>query len=261
MIFLRDVEILARYTQLNQKLNPSFNEYVMRVCHDYQLSISNDMKKMLKKCYFINVVCGLSFTYLDFGLKPNTFQKRMTRLKPFFEPVLRSSLGFYKLRGIEMYNDVRKYPRGVIPNPIHPDFETILNQVQEKPLFMHDLRIQTKVVGLYENLIENNQKPHPKNHSITLNLYCGERFAVKVNIYKTGTLQVMIGCSREPIIYELWGFTELTSVLGSVSKQLEIISGNYFYSEPIPKWRIVYYHLNNDLEIQGVCQTLDRQLV
>ena len=59
----------------------------------------------------------------------------------------------------------------------------------------------------------------------------------------------MIDCSREPIIYELWGFTELTSVLGSVYKQLEIISGNYFYSEPMPKWRIVYAHFNQDLEI------------
>jgi hypothetical protein len=223
----------------------------MRLCHDCHITLTDKQKEFLKKCYDINVISCKPFTFLDFSINANVFQKRISRLTPFFELVFRSSLGFYKLKGIDLYGYVMKNPRGVMPNQIHPDFEILLNQVQKRPLFMHDLRIQTKVVGLYENLIENNQKPHPKNHSITLSVYCGERFAVKVNIYKTGTLQVMIGCSRQPIIYELWGFSELTSVLGSVCKQLEMISGNYFYSEPIPKWRIVYAHFNRDLEING----------
>ena len=248
---MKDSKIISQLTKLNQKLNPTFEEYVTRVCHDYQLILSKEMKEMLRKCYEINVVCGMPFTFLDFGIKPNTFQQRMSRYKPFFECVERSSLGFYKLRGIEMYNYVMKNPRGVQANPIHQDFENLLKQAQKQPLSMHDLRIQTRVCGLYENLVNNDHKPHPKNQTITLNLYCGERFAVKVNVYKTGTLQVMIGCSRQPITYDLWGFSELIAVLGSVCKQLEMFSGDYFYSEPIPKWKIVYYHINRDLEISG----------
>ena len=251
VIFLRDVNLLSQLTVLNQKLNPSFDEYVTRVCHDYQLSLSDNMKEMLEKCYSINVICGSAFTYFDFGLKPNTFQQRMTRHRPFFEPVYRSSLGFYKLRGIEMYNNVTKNPRCVTPNPIHPDFETILKKAQIQPLCMHDLRVETKVSGLYENLIEIGQKPHPQNKSFTLNLYAGKRFAIKANIYRTGTMQVMIGCSHQPLVYDLWGFSELSGLLGRVCNQLQIISGNIFHHQPIPSWRLTYLHINHDIEISG----------
>ena len=89
---------------------------------------------------------------------------------------------------------------------------------------MHDLRVEAKVSGLYENLIEIGQKPHPKNYSFTLNLYAGERFAIKANIYRTGTIPIMIGCSRHPLVYELWGFPELSGLLQQSCNQLQIIS-------------------------------------
>ena len=251
MIFLKDVKILSQFTKLNQKLNPSFNEYVTRVCHDYHIPLTPVMRKFLRKCYDINVICGLSFTYLDFRIKPNTFQKRMERLKPFFEPVIRSSIGFYKLRGIEMYNGVTKNPRWVTPNPVHPDFESILKKAQKQPLSMHDLRVETKVFGLYENLIEIGQKPHPQNKSFTLNLYAGERFAIKANIYRTGTMQIMVGCSGQPLVYDLWGFLELSGLLQQSCNQLQIISENIFHHQPIPNWRVTYLHINQDIEISG----------
>jgi len=205
----------------------------------------------LQKCFDINVISGLPFTFLDFGIKPNTFQKRMERLSPFFESVIRSSLGFYKLRGIELHGYVTKNPMRVASNPIHPDFESILKKAQNQPLCMHDLRIETKISGLYENLINTGQKPHPKNKSFTLNLYAGERFAIKSNIYRTGTMQVMIGCSRQPLSYDLWGFLELSGLLGQSCNQLQIISGNSFEFQPIPNWRVTYLHINQDIEISG----------
>ncbi len=251
VIFLEDVKILSQFTKLNQKLNPPFNEYVTRVCHDYHILLTPAMRKFLRKCYDLNVICGLSFTYLDFRIKPNTFQKRMERLKPFFESVIRSSIGFYKLRGIEMYNDVTKNPRWVTLTPIHPDFEIILKKAQKQPLSMHDLRVETKVSGLYENLLDMGLKPHPKNLGITMNLFLGERFVVKANIYRTGTMQVMIGCSLQPLGYDLWGFLELCELLGKVCEQLRIMSGNIFHHQPIPNWRVSYMHINQDVEISG----------
>ena len=128
---------------------------------------------------------------------------------------------------------------------------SLFKKAQKQPLCMHDLRVETKVSRLYENLLDMGIKPHPKNLGITLNLFLGERFTVKANIYRTGTMQVMIGCSLQPLGYDLWGFLKLCELLGKVCEHLRIMSGNIFHHQPIPNWRVSYMHINQDVEISG----------
>jgi len=126
--------------------NPPFNEYVMQMCHDHRVELSDNQKKFLKRCYDINVISRRPFDFIDFKpLSNDVFRKRIQRLRPFIETIIVSGLGFYKLKGIQLYGYVTKNPRGVFLRPINLDFDRMLSEIKTHPLMMHDIRLETVV--------------------------------------------------------------------------------------------------------------------
>lgn len=246
--------MITPWNTIEYDFNPSFEEYVTRVCHDHRIEISKNQKEFLKKCYDINVISGRPFDFMDFKpMKNDVFRKRIHRLKPFIESVIKTSFTNYKLGGFSLPRYVTKNPRGVIPNTVSTEFERMLSDIKRQPLKMHDIRLEARIGELYENLEKfSDFKPNPKNRAFTIDLSSGERFEVKVNVYRNNKMQVMVGCTHEPLGYDLWGFLELVRLLGDSCCRLKVITDRHFQHNPIPDWIVQYLHINQDgLEING----------
>lgn len=246
--------MITPWNTITNDFNPQFEEFVTRICHVNHIKISKKMKKFLKKCYDINVISGRPFDFMDFKpLKVDTVRKRVNRLKPFIEPVIRSNHTNHKLRGFSLPRYVTKNSRGVIPNTVDPEFDRMLSEIKRQPLKMHDLRLEAKIAELYENLEEfTDFVPNSKNKAFTIDLSSGERFDVKVNVYRNGKMQIMVGCTQNPLGYDLWGFLELVRLLGYACCRLKGITERNFQHNPIPDWIVQYLHINQDgLEING----------
>ncbi len=212
------------------------------------------MKQFLEKCYNINVITGMPFDFMDFkDITNDAFRKRIQRLKPFIEPVIKTNYSNYKLRGFSLPRYVTKNPRGVIPKIVSPEFEKMLAEIKRQPLKMHDIRLEARIAELYEDLEKYSEfEPNSRNRAFTIDLSSGERFTIKVNVYRNNKMQVMVGCTHEPIAYDLWGFLELVRLLGDACCRLKTITGRHFQHNPIPDWIVQYLHINQDgLEIQG----------
>lgn len=237
-------------------LNPSFDEYVTEICHGNHLSqplrITKSQRKFLKKAYEINVIKHDLWSNSDF--RPMTqfnFRKQLQRLRPFVEKVIDSRPSFYKLKRVHMPHSVTKNPRGLDPRDVEPEFEKILAELKQQPPMMHDIRVGTRISGLYENLLKRNIIPDPHNDSFSISLPVNSRFNVTANVYHE-SMQVIIGCTHKPLPYDLNGFHELSALLGQVCYHLEIICDSDFIHQHIPEWKVQYLHLNKDgREVNG----------
>jgi len=146
---------------------------------------------------------------------------------------------------------VTKTPTGVYPREIDPEFDRILEGLKTQPPMMHDIRVGTRISKLHENLLGKGLFPNPYNYCFSIYIPQISRFELWANVYRE-SMQIMIGCSYEPLPYNLNGFLELTALLGQICDYLELLGGSKFYHQPFPEWNIQYLHLNRDgVEING----------
>jgi hypothetical protein len=239
----------------HSEINPSFEEYVTNICHGNHIQITKTQRKFLKRAYDINVIGHMPWSLVDFKdmFKPDYFRKIKERLSPFIELVIGGNPHFYKLKGIHYTYFVTKTPTRVYTKDVEPEFERILSQVKKQPLMMHDIRIEARVAQLYENILLNTDLEfNDHNFAFTISIPAGRQFTVTVNVYRNNKMQIMIGCTRLPLRYDIGGFHELSALMGSVCQYLKDITGVEFYHNPIPDWIIQYLHLNQDgVEISG----------
>ena len=165
------------------------------------------------------------------------------------ERVIDSKPTFYKLRGIYVENLTVK---DTSLTKVHDDFEALLKRLKRQPPFIHDIRIHVPTSELYENLLARGYLPNHNNKQITITDFpIFSRFKTIVNISKNGTLSIILGCTERSLPYSLSGFDELIEHLGVVKHMLICMAGHEFICEPIPVWRIDYYHFNRDLIINS----------
>lgn len=239
----------------HSEINPRFEEYVTKFCHDNRIQVSKTQKKFLKRAYDINVVAHRPWTLVDFKdmFSPDYFRQLKKRLSSFIELVNGGHPHFYKLKGIHCTYFVTKTPTRVYTKDVEPEFENILSQVKKQPLMMHDIRIEARVAQLYDNILLNTDLEfNAHNFAFTISIPAGRRFTVVVNLYRNNKMQVMIGCTRLPLRYDIGGFHELSALLGAVCQYLKDLAGAEFFHNPISDWIVQYLHLNQDgIEISG----------
>jgi len=237
------------------EINPSFEEYVTNFCHGNRIKITKTKKKFLKRAYEINVIEHRPWSLVDFKDMFNAtyFRKIRERLSPFIELECGGNPHFYKLKGIHHTYFVTKYPTRVYTKDVEPDFEHILAQVKRQPLMMHDIRVEARIARLYENIMKNTTLEYNShNWAFTIKIPAGNRFSVTVNVYTNNKMQIMIGCTRLPLRYDIGGFQELAALMGSICQYFKDLTGEEFYHNPISDWVVQYLHLNQDgVEING----------
>jgi len=228
-------------------LNPDCHKFVTNYCHREGIYPTPKQLNFIKKAYTINVVGGELWSYANFfPMSKANFRKTIQRLKPIIEKVVSGIPSFYMLKGINMPYSVTKTHMGMTPRNVAPDFDKLLQNLKNQPPMMHDLRVHTRITGLYENILHNSDlKPNKQNQAFTIHVPINYKLSTTVNVYKD-TMQVMVGCSQQPLPYSISGFLELSSHLSAVCEYLKIKASHDFMHEPISNWTITYFHFNRD---------------
>lgn len=236
-------------SQSKQDIKKKCHTFVTDLCHTYSIRLTPRKLEFLKKAYYINAVKRNYFTFVDFfPMSKSNFRQFVHRLRPVIVTEINSNPGFYRLKGVEVSYNVTLRGRGVSQTPlVDPDFHELLASCQEQPVMMHNLRINTHTVGLYENLLKRGFTPNEFNKQITIKLHLNRHFPITINIFRNGKLQIIVACTYEPLPYSPAGFIELASILGKVMEDLALVhAGSDFMYPPIGEWVIDYYHLNKD---------------
>lgn len=223
------------------------HSYVTNYCHSNGIFPTKKQLKFIQKAYQINVIRDDFWSFLDFlpYTSKDGFRKTIHRLKPIIEKVIPSIPAFYKLRGVPM-RGVTKYPTGLKPRNVNLDFEKKLRNLKNQPPMMHDLHLLTLISGLHERLQKNpNFVPNNRNKAFTVRLNFDRRFPTTINVYRD-KMQVMVGCSQQPLPYSIFGFLQLSSHLGQVVECLTAYANHNFIHDPIPNWIVTLYHFNRD---------------
>ncbi len=229
-------------------LKSECNTFVTNLCHTHSIILTRAKEQFLKKSYYINKVKGNYFVHSDFhSMTKSNYRQMVHRLGSVIVQDFRSNPAFYRLRGIDVNPNVTMRSRGVSEiQEVDPEFQELLESCKDQPVMMHDIRIKTKTEGLYERLLETKTIPNQQNKAFTLHSFIDKRLSTKINVYRNGTIQIMIGCARLPLAYSVNGFNVLIFHLGRVFEELSYRIGKDFVYPPIGDWIIDYFHLNKD---------------
>jgi len=220
------------------------NDYVTNVCNTNRINPTRAQMKFIKKGLEINVIRKCWWSYHDFVMTDVNFRQMVHRLKKIIIKEINSRPAFYRFKEIDVPGSVTKMYTGVDTGVVSIDFEKLLLNLKHQPPQMHDIRLEA-FTNLHEKLQLRGFKPNKNNNAYTIDIPISSRFTTKVNVY-SNKMQVMIGCSQNPICYDIDGFQDLTFYLGQVYHYLMLRAGSNIVVQPISKWIVKYYHFNRD---------------
>ncbi len=184
------------------------------------------------------------FSVESFGYKPVTFRQKIHRVREHIEIVIPGRPTFYKVKGVSLPNSVTLKPMGVL------HLETILRDCKDQQPMIHDIRFDVQS-NLHEKLIKKGLSPHKQNHSIVLSNIPSpnELLNFKIIVYPAH-FQLIVGCSLNPIIYNIASLNNLIFDLGQYISTLKLFVNDTFFIQPISQWMHKYSHLNKDGKIE-----------
>lgn len=196
----------------------------------------------LKKAFSINKE-QRPFSVGDFPhMSQESFRQLKYRFRSIIEIVIKSRPCTYKLTGTYVSGDSHKITQRVMGEGM---FE-ILQSLREQPAKIHDIKIMFKSSNLHEILLQNGAKQHSNNKGIQIKIPTyHQNMIIKCMIYPK-TIQIDIGCSYRPIVYDISGVTFLSSILGEVFLYLKISSSPESDIPEVNSWKITHYHFGKD---------------
>ena len=226
----------------NQKVTLTQNSHTKAVTHDH--TYSKSLKQFTDRAYDFNVKEGKAWCYLDY---PNLTQANFRRIVcKLGDNVIRVGNGrpkFYKLKGIKLPGDSRK----ITLEPMRvqeEDFVKLLATLKDQPAKIHDIKIRIDNSELHEMLLQKGYSKDTHNHSIKVNFDTIDNNVVtKILIYPK-TIQVDIGCTYRPLIYDIKTIWYLHEHLSKISYHLTGLSGVILPT--VDNWIITHYHFNKD---------------
>ena len=171
-------------------------------------------------------------------------------LSEYIVSVIKGRPTFYKVKGI----DFPLESESVTLNPMRLiKLETILKDCKDQPPMIHDIRFKIES-NLHEKLLLKGLTPNINNHSITLNNIPSPDSSLnfKLLVYPKH-VQLIIGCSLNPIIDDTPGIQNLIFNLGQYITTLKLFVDDTFSIQPISKWMVTHSHCNKDgsIELSG----------
>jgi len=207
-------------------------------------TISRSIQQFVDRAYDINVKEQKPFCIVDYPLLSHTnFRRIIRKLADDIERVGNGRPQFYKLRGIKLPGDTRK----VTLEPMRvqeEEFEKILATLKDQPAKIHDIKIRIDNPELHTRLLEKGCSKDKHNHSIKVNFESiDNNVTTKILIYPE-TIQVDIGCTYKPLVYDIKTVWYLHEHLSKISYHLSGLSGVVLPS--VDNWVITHYHWNKD---------------
>lgn len=165
----------------------------------------------------------------------------MLKYKSLIEIVIQSRPRQYKLRGIDLPEDRRRLTHRVTGDSVID----ILCKLRDQPPAIHDLKLKF-CSNLHEVLLKLGHKSNPSNNGIILKLpSLDNNITCKVMVYPK-TVQIDIGCTFRPFVYDISGVVHLTFVLGRIYQCIFLIGGNSADIPQVSLWIITHYHFGKD---------------
>ena len=190
----------------------------------------------------------------DFTLSKINFRQKILELKPYIEKMVDGRPSFYKIKGIDIPGDLHSItlkPTGVDTSQL----EKILLNCKNQPPCIHDLRFKIES-NLHEKLLQKGLTPNKHNNSILItNEFIpspDSTLNIKLIVYPKH-VQLIVGCSTKPIIYNHSSIQNLVFNLGRYMELLRSFVNDLFVIQPVSKWITTAFHLNKDgsFELQG----------
>jgi len=221
--------------------------------HDFTIHFPDlrgkELKKFAAKGLRINLVKKRAFCGGDFPeMKRDNYRKYIQKLKPYLELVIDGKPKFWKIMGVQLPGYSRKFLFRDTGGGVQ--FEKLLESLNHEHPKFHDIKIKVYHDGeLYYKLLDKGFSPNRYNKCISYN-FSGIKpsLETKSSIYEN-IIQIDIGCSNEPLIYDISSFLELIEHLSYFSHSVCGLAGSH--SLPfVYEWILTHYHLNLDSSIE-----------
>ncbi|MGY5148643.1 MAG: hypothetical protein ACW9W3_01100 [Candidatus Nitrosopumilus sp. bin_68KS] len=122
---------------------------------------------------------------------------------------------------------------------------SLLEDVKSQPAAIHDLKF-TFETNLHEQLKKMGYAEDSTNKGIKIDFPSFDsNIVVKGFVYRT-KIQLDLGCSYKPFVYDLSGTLNLCSILGQIQLYLRLISHHDTRIPSISSWIITHYHFAKD---------------
>ena len=235
--------IKKRYTHTNTpKLTLTQNTNAKTITEGH--TFTRGQQQVVDKAYTINVDGHRPFCVADYPLLSSTnFRRIIHELGDNIERVGNSRPQFYKLKGIKLPGDTRKVtlePMGVQEE----EFQKILAKLKDQPPAIHDVKIRIDNSELHSALLNKRYSKNKHNHSIKVNFEgFDNNTTTKILVYPN-TIQVDIGCTYKPLVYNIKTIWYLHEHLSKISYHLTGLSGVILPS--VDNWIITHYHYGKD---------------
>ncbi|AFS83000.1 hypothetical protein [Candidatus Nitrosopumilus sediminis] len=198
-------------------------------------------ESFLQHAFKINRDYHRGFTRGDFNMSASNASQYILKLKDYLEVFINSRPVSYKIKGMPMTGDSHKITQK--PTAGH-DFLNLVEVLINEPLMMHDLKIKIPNSLVYETLVKNGSSVNPHNKCISLKFESNDNNIVTKILVYPKTIQIDIGCSFKPLVYDMQGFFILLEHLSKISYHIFGISKVQL--PPVHEWIITHYHLNKD---------------
>ena len=202
----------------------------------------------LQRAFKINRDYNRGFTHDDFAMSAGNARQYISKLKEYLEIQIVSRPNFYKIKGMPMTGDshrITQKPTG------GDDFLDLVTMLTNEPLMMHDMKMKIYNSSVYESLVKNGTSVNSHNKCILINFESADNnITSKILVYPK-TIQIDIGCSFKPLVYDMQGFFALFEHLSKISYHISGLSKVLL--PPVYEWIITHQHLNKDgsVELNG----------
>jgi hypothetical protein len=164
----------------------------------------------------------------EFNISAGTFRNKVSDMirAGKVEVVCYSNQAFYTLKGVTFAKPIRDNRIGVVL-PLQ------LKYITNDPLYrsirclpfgqksLHNIRLRFEAIGIWSTIIQKEEyKANPKSKDIRLQTINIDNLDIHVNIHRTDTVSVIIGCSYSPICVDVNGVIRFSSALGRVKEIL-----------------------------------------
>lgn len=121
---------------------------------------------------------------------------------------------------------------------------SILENLKEQPPAIHDLKFS--IDADIHQYLKEYYPVNPNNMGIKLEIPSyDENILIKTMVYLK-KIQLDIGCSYNPFVYDLSGVIKLCSILGQIQMFLHLISPSTAFFSDVSSWIITHYHFGKD---------------
>jgi len=217
------------------------NETVTVVCNSKR-GFTKREQTFIQKATRINEKEHKPFSVLDFPeLSKGNFRQIILKLHDVVELVYKSRPCFYKIKGIELVGDSHKITHRVMGG----ESLCMLQNLREQPAMIHDVKLKCES-NIHSILKKNDASIHPNNHSIKLNFPSTDNNIIAKLLVYPKTVQVEIGCTFNPFVYDISGVLHLTSFLGEIRNYVHFLTNFEVILPPVAEWMITHYHFGKD---------------